>query len=45
MTEIIVNIALYSMEMLIAYMYSNNLYTKKHKTAIILLNSEILGNS
>lgn len=42
MTEIIVNIALYSIEMLIAYMYSNNLFAKKHKTAFIILNSEIL---
>lgn len=42
MTEIIINIALYSIEMLIAYMYSNNLFSKKHKTAFIVLNSEIL---
>lgn len=42
MSEIIVNIALYSIEMLIAYMYSNNLFAKKRKTAFIILNSEIL---
>lgn len=42
MTEVIINIILYSIEMLIAYMYSNKLYTKKHKTIIILLNSELL---
>lgn len=42
MSEIIVNIVLYSIEMLIAYMYSNNLFAKKRKTAFIILNSEIL---
>lgn len=40
--EIVINIILYSIEMLIAYMYSGNLYSKKRKTSIILLNCEIL---
>lgn len=42
MKDIIVNIALYSVEMLIMYMYASSLFEKKRKTFSILLYSEIL---
>ncbi len=42
MKNIIINIVLYSIEMLIAYMYSSSLFNKKQKTSTVLLTSEIL---
>lgn len=42
MKDIIVNIALYSVEMLIMYMYASSLFDKKQKTLSILLYSELL---
>lgn len=42
MREVIVNIILYSIEMLIAYMYFNRLFVKRQKVKFILLVSEIL---
>lgn len=42
MKDIIVNIALYTVEMLVMYMYASSLFEKKHKIFIVLLYSEIL---
>ena len=42
MKDIIVNIALYTAEMLVMYMFASSLFEKKYKTLLVLIYSEIL---